>query len=70
MTTYRKQQAVDLMHIANWFRQRVDGASKDSQERYHRMADVCEKAADTIMADDDTIRAYEEEFLRMEDDGK
>ncbi len=68
--TDRDQLATDMKALADYFRQRVDGASKDSQNRYWHMAEIADRAAAMIRSDGETIREYEEFVDAMEDDGK
>ena len=66
----REQLAIDMQGVAEYFRQRVDGASKDSQNRYWHMAEIADRAAAMIRSDGETIREYEEWAEGMEDDGR
>ena len=68
--TDREQLVADLRGIAVYFRQRMDGSSKDSQNRYWHMAEIADRGAQFVYSDGETIREYEEHFDRMEDDGK
>ena len=68
--TDREQLVADLETIATWFRQRIDGASQSSQNRYWHFAEIAHRASESIYSDGETIKEYEEYCDRMEDDGK
>ena len=60
----------ELGKLETWLRERMDGASKESQNRYFLFAEVCKTAAGWIHSDGETIKEYEDYFDRMEDDGR
>ncbi len=68
--TNRDQLVADLRGIALYFRQRMDGASRDSQNRYWQFAEIADRAAQSVYSDGQTIMEYEAYVDRMEDDGK
>lgn len=68
--TDREQLVADLETLAKWFRDRIDGASRSSQNRYWHFAEICHRASESIYSDGETIKEYEEFCDRMEDDGK
>lgn len=68
--TLREQTVADLKQMAQWFRERMDGASKESQNRYFSNAEIVDRAAGMIYSDGETIKEYEAYFDKMEDDGK
>ena len=70
MTDARDQLVTDLRQTALYFRQRMDGASKDSQNRYFHFAEICDMAAQWVYSDGETIKEYEAWADGMEDDGK
>ena len=66
----REQMVTEMKGMAEFFRQRMDGASKDSQNRYWHYAEIADRAAGCIRSDGETIREYEEWADGMEDDRK
>ena len=66
----RDELVTGLKMLEIYFRQRIEGASKDSQARYAEYAEICRDAAQSVYSDGDTIKEYEEYVDRMEDDGK
>ena len=66
----RENLITELGKLETWLRQRMDGASKESQNRYFLFAETCRMAATSIYSDGETIREYEDYFERMEDDGR
>lgn len=68
--TQREQLVTELEQIGDFFRRRLDGASKVCQERYSRFADTARRASVCIYSDGETIKEYEAEFDKLEDDGK
>ena len=68
--TLREQTVADLKQMAQWFRERMDGASKESQNRYFSNAEIVDRAAGMIYSDGETIKEYEAFVDGLEDDGK
>ena len=66
----REQLVADLNAVAVYFRQRMDGASKDSQNRYWRFAEICQAAAQSVYSDGETIKEYEQFVDRIEQGGR
>lgn len=68
--TLREQTVADLKQMAQWFRQRMEGASKESQNRYYANAEIVDRAAGMIYSDGETIKEYETFVDGLEDDVK
>ena len=58
--TEREQLVADLRGVALYFRQRMDGASRDSQNRYWHMAEIADRGAQFVYSDGETIKEYEQ----------
>ena len=66
----REQLVADLNNMAGWFRQRMDGASVSSANRYWSFAELCQAAAQSVYSDGETIKEYEAFVDQIEQGGK